>query len=285
MTDAQQSDSFPRGDQPGKTRTWWHPLLVRMLDYALGSAFTVEEEVSVGKIPLRVDILLVRREGGQLSEAKRQELSALVPLLNRFTLIEFKGPTDGMERGDFSQLVGCSFLWLSQQTEAVPHEDVSLVVLAPTVTGPLRDELRLLSCEVREHEPGILQVVGLPFLTWLVETDLMAKRGQPILSLVSRVFLKDRERIIEELVHTGHETLLRYMVQQIEQFGSKEGFAMQHGVSDDLQQMQELGEELLTKILERVPAERRLRGLSPEELLASLTEEQAARLRELLVRE
>jgi len=273
-----------------------------MLDFVLASAFKVEEEVSVGRMPLRVDILLVRREGGQLSEVKRQELSALVPLLNRFTLIEFKGPTDAMERGDFAQLVGCSFLWHSQQTEAVPHDEVSLVVLAPTVTGRLRDELRSLACEVAQHEPGVFRVVGLPFVTWLVETDLMAERGQPVLSLVSRVFLRDRRRIIETLAQTGHETLLRYMVQQIEQFGSREGFAMQHGVSDDLQEMQELGEELLTKILERVPAERRLRGLlpedvlralppeerlrglSPEELVAGLTEEQTSRLRELLDR-
>ena len=64
MSDVQQSDSSERGDQPGKMRTMWHPLLVRMLDYSLGSAYTVREEVSVGKMPLRVDILLIRREGG-----------------------------------------------------------------------------------------------------------------------------------------------------------------------------------------------------------------------------
>ena len=78
-----------------------------MLDFALASAFKVEQEVSVGKLPLRVDILLIRREGGQLSEAKSRELPALLPLLNRFTLLEFKGPTDALERGDFAQLWLC----------------------------------------------------------------------------------------------------------------------------------------------------------------------------------
>src|SRR5208337_2432259 len=149
------SDSSERGDQPGKTRTWWHPLLARMLDFVLASAFKVEEEVLVGKMPLRVDILLVRREAGQLSEAARRELSALVPLLNRFTLIEFKGPTDVLERGDFAQLLGCSYLWHSQQRELVPHEEVSLVVLAPAVSAPLGDELRFLGFHASQHEPGI----------------------------------------------------------------------------------------------------------------------------------
>ena len=32
-------------------------------------------------------------------------------------------------------------------------------------------------------------MAGLPFATWLAETDGMAKRGRPVLLLVSRVFL------------------------------------------------------------------------------------------------
>ncbi len=306
----QQSGTSDRSDQPGKTRTWWHPLLVRMLGFALDSAFKVEQEVSVGKLPLQVDILLIRREGGRLSEIGARELSELLPLLNRFTLIEFKGPTDAMERGDFAQLVGCSYLWHSQLSEPVPHEEVSLIVLAPAVSGALRDELRLLGCEVSEHELGIFRVAGLPFTTWLVETDAMAERGRPILSLVSRVFLNDRGSIIERLARGGHEALAHYhyMVQQVRQFRTEEDFAMQQVLSENLE---EFDKELVTKLLEEIPVERllerlrdlppeerlrglppeeRLRGLSPEEsmralppeFLAGLSDEEAARLRELL---
>ena len=278
MTDIQQSDSSEPGAQPGKARTMWHPLLVRLLEYALGSAFTVREEVSVGKMPLRVDILLLRREEGQLSEAQRLELSALLPLLNRFTLIEFKGPTDVMKRGDFGKLIGCSFLWQSQESEPIPHEDVSLVVLAPTVSNALREELRLLGLEASQHEPGIFRVIGLPFATWLVETDVMAEQGQVVLSLVSRVFLKDRGRIMERL-GDADEPLVRYVAQQVHQFRTEKDFALQHADSEYLEEMED---DLLTKILEWVPAERRLRGLSPEERLAGLSDEEAARLRELL---
>ena len=99
MTEPQNTDRSERADRPGKTRTWWHPLLARLLDYELATAYAVRDEVLVGKLPLRVDILLIRREAGQLSEASRRDLSVLVPLLNRFTLIEFKGPTDTLEPG------------------------------------------------------------------------------------------------------------------------------------------------------------------------------------------
>ena len=197
-------------------------------------------------------------------------------LLNRFTLIEFKGPTDAMERGDFAKLAGCSYLWHSQLSEPVPHADVSLIVLAPAVSGALREELRLLGCEASQHEAGIFRVAGLPFTTWLVETDVMAERGQPILSLVSRVFLNDRRSIIEKLARGGHGALAnyRYMVQQVKQFRSEEDFAMQQAVSENLEQFEE---ELFAKMVAEASVEQRLRGLSPEERLQGLSSEELLR--------
>ena len=65
---------------------------------------------------------------------------------------------------------------------------------------------------------------------------------------------------------------------------------MQHALSENLEELQE---QLLTKMLERTPRERllqalspeeRLRGLSPEQCLAGITEQEAARMRELLER-
>ena len=229
MNQPQNRNSSEREDRPGKTRTWWHPLLARLLDYELATAYAVRDEVLVGKLPLRVDILLIRREAGQLSEASRRDLSVLVPLLNRFTLIEFKGPTDTLEPGDLAQLVGCAFLWHGQQAERVPQADVSLVVLAPSVNEAIRDELRCLGWQISEHEAGVHRITGGPFTLWLIETDVMAELGQPVLSLVSRVFLKEHERIIEQLTRTGYGMLLCYTLQQIEQFRSLgEEFAMQH---------------------------------------------------------
>jgi hypothetical protein len=121
----------------------------------------VLEEVYVGKLPLRVDILLIRREAGQLSEANRRELGSLLPLLNRFTLVQFKGPTDALQRGDFARLVSYSMLWHSQQLDPIPHSDISLLVSAPAVNQGIREELQLLGCEIHEHEAGIHRVAGL----------------------------------------------------------------------------------------------------------------------------
>jgi hypothetical protein len=61
MSEPQHPDSSERADRLGKTRTWWHPLLARLLDYELATAYAVRDEVLVGKLPLRVDILLIEQ--------------------------------------------------------------------------------------------------------------------------------------------------------------------------------------------------------------------------------
>jgi hypothetical protein len=110
---------------------------------------------------------------------------------------------------------------------------------------------------------------------WLIQTDGMAQLGQPIFSLVSRVFLNEHERIIEQLTRTGHGMLLCYTLQQIEQFRSLgEEFAMQHAGTEC---MGELEEELQTAVLEAIPAERRVRGLPAEERLRGLPAEERLR--------
>ncbi len=150
----------------------------------------------------------------------------------------------------------------------------------------------LLPFSPAQHEPGIFRVAGLPFTSWVVETDVMAERGQPVLSLVSRVFLNDRRSIIEKLARGGQGALAhyRYMVQQVKQFRGEEDFAMQQAVSENLKQFDE---ELFAKMVEEASVEQRLRGLSsqevlrvlpPEKFVAGLSEEEAARLRELLER-
>ena len=78
MHESDDPDHAEDEQRPGKTRTWWHPLLVRLLDFELAAAYKV--------------------------------LSVLLPLFRRLTLVEFKAPTDALQPGDLAQLVGCAFL-------------------------------------------------------------------------------------------------------------------------------------------------------------------------------
>jgi hypothetical protein len=115
----------------------------------------------------------------------------------------------------------------------------------------------------------------LPFTAWLVETDTMAARGETVLSLVSRVFLDERERIIQRLKDSGRTVLLDYLLQQVQQFrqGGEE-FAMQH---TDCEYLGLVEEDLQTAVLEQIPPERRIRGLPPEDRLRGLPPEDRLR--------
>ena len=66
-------------------------------------------------------------------------------------------------------------------------------------------------------------MTGGPFTIWLIESDVMAGLGQPILSLVSRVFLNEHERIIGQLSRTRHVALLHYVLQQVGGTGTEKG--------------------------------------------------------------
>ena len=138
-------------------------------------------------------------------------------------------------------------------------------------------------------------------MAWLVENDVLAQRGQAILSLVSRVFLRERKRIRQQWTDAGHLDLMYYALQQVAQFRrSGEEFAMDH---KDVKYMGEVEEELQMAVLESIPPERgmwggppeerlrgmelteRLHGVSFEELVGNLSEEQRVQLRALLERQ
>jgi hypothetical protein len=42
--------------RPGRRRTWWHPLFARTLKWALHGDYEVRDEVSLGELPLRLDV-------------------------------------------------------------------------------------------------------------------------------------------------------------------------------------------------------------------------------------
>src|SRR5204863_3074292 len=95
-----QPTDQPSATTPGKIRTWWHPLLASLLRWQLGSHYRLEEEVPVGQKPLQIDILLLRKEQGELPASARQVLAGLVEYLGEWTLLEFKSPSDTLRAGD-----------------------------------------------------------------------------------------------------------------------------------------------------------------------------------------
>jgi hypothetical protein len=277
QTPPQPADE-PEG-KPGKIRTWWHPLLASLLRWQLGSHYHLHEEVPVGQKPLQIDILLLQKEQGELPASARQVLAGLAEHLGAYTLLEFKSPSDTLRAGDFQTFLAYALLYRAQNQPLLGPEQLHLVVLAPRLTRPYRQELEALAVTAEQQEPGIWRLQGGLVLhpTWVLETEVLAGLSHPLLTLVSPPFLENPVSAYELLQQGGYTNLVVYLAQQIQQFRLRgEEFAMQHlGTEDELK-------HVLREILATLSPEERLEGLSEEERLKGLTAEQLEHLRQLL---
>jgi hypothetical protein len=182
----------PPAATPGKIRTWWHPLLANLLRWQLGSHYHLEEEVPVGQKPLQIDILLLHKEQGELPPDACQILAGLVECLGEFTLLEFKSPSDTLRAGDFQTFLAYALLYRAQNHPLLEPARLHLLVLAPKLTKPYRDELRTLGVTAEPQAPGIWRLQGglVVHRTWVLETEELAGLAHPLLTLVSPKFLQ-----------------------------------------------------------------------------------------------
>jgi hypothetical protein len=262
-------DATPQPDsKPGKIRTWWHPLLASFLRWQLGSHYQLEEEVPVGQKPLQIDVLLVRKEEGNLPVHAQQILAGLAEYFNDITLLEFKSPSDTLRAGDLQTFLAYALLYRAQNEPLLAPNKMHLLVLAPRVTKAYREELQALAVTVIEEQPGIWSLQGGPVnhRMWVLETAVLAGLEHPLLTLFSPQFLQQGKQVYAQLRAGGYTELVVYLAQQIQQFQLRgEEFAMQHlGTEDEMQQA-------LLDIVASLPPKQRLAGLSPKELLASLS--------------
>jgi len=266
-----QPGSEAADKKPGKIRTWWHPLLASFLRWQLGSHYQLQEEVPVGQKPLQIDVLLLRKQQGDLPEHAQQVLAGLVDYFNEITLLEFKSPSDTLRAGDLQTFLAYALLYRAQNEPLLAPDKLHLVVLAPSLTKAYREELRALAVTAHEEQPGIWALQGGPVnhRTWVLETAVLAGLDHPLLTLFSPQFLNQGQQTSAQLRAGGYTELVVYLAQQIQQFQQRgEEFAMQHlGTEDELKR-------ILLELQATLTPEERLAGLSPEERLEGLSPEE-----------
>jgi hypothetical protein len=146
--------------------------LAGLLRWQLGSHYHLEEEVPIGQKPLQIDILLLLKEAGELPASARQVLAGIVEYLNEITLLEFKSPSDTLRAGDFQTFLGYAFLYRAQNHPLLDPSKMNLLVIAPKLTKPYREELRTLGVAAQVAEPGTWRLEeGMVHRTRVLETE------------------------------------------------------------------------------------------------------------------
>ncbi len=271
---SQPSEPDP-AEKPRKIRTWWHPLLVNLLRWQLGSYYHVEEEVPVGQKPLQIDILLLWKDQGELPETARQILAGLAEYFGLYTLLEFKSPSDTLQAGDFQTFLAYALLYRAQNQPLLDPRQLHMLVVAPKLTKPYREELAILGVTAQPQEPGIWRLQGglIVHPTWVLETEVLAGLEHPLLTLISPKFLEDRLGTYQIFRQAGYSNLVVYLAQQVQQFHLLgEEFAMQHlGTEDELI-------TVLRDMWKAMPPKERAKMFDPEEVKQLSTEKEGKQL-------
>jgi hypothetical protein len=232
----------------------WHLAFANLMQHRAPPNFEVQTEVRLTIEPQRADMLLLRR----LNEANRDDEAKLLRWLwhrlGRVTIVEFKSPVDSPFRpGDLLRLVGYGFLYDTAHIKELPApSDLTLVLVIASITGVLQAEIERMGWTLVPLANGYSRIEGVVYSLYVAETDAVCDAEKDeYLRLFSRLRAQQGE---------ATKWLSQWMAEKKMKEPEIEG-------QPDYEQM-------FQKMVEALPAEKRLAGLTPEERLAGLAPEQ-----------
>ncbi|MCI0572462.1 MAG: hypothetical protein L0Y66_17035, partial [Myxococcaceae bacterium] len=205
------------------------------------------------------------------ADHRAQTLRRLWPLLPRVSVTEYKSPGHPYRPGHLDRLWSYAHAYFAQQrslprkradgtvllpgdggaAEVRAREDLCTVLVVPERTPSLDEDVESMGLSWEELGSGYLRVTGGLFALYVVELDVVGPAEG------------------DDLLHSlGHGKLVTPEARWFwsELVGTKEaGMSMQDMEGYD---------ELMQKLLDALPPEQRLAGLSSEQRLAGLSSEQ-----------
>ena len=275
----------PKQPKPVKKRlTWWHPLFGGALEYSSKDSFEVLAEEEVGQLPMLIDIIiLLLAENRPLPEWTLNAAPSLFTRLNECTIIEFKGPTDSLEDGDFALSLSRALAWTSRHERKLTNREITMIFIAPRLTSSFKAEIERLGGKVREEAKGIFEVSSSTFETWVIESIEGEKRGEPLLSLVSPRILNDPHDVFDKLDGGPYTEFLGFCFRQIQKFQkNRKEFRLRYEQTEEMSNLlEEVREEILEsvtdeekkKLIQTIPVKDRLDGIAVEDRLDGIAVE------------
>jgi len=278
---------------------YWHPFLVQLLRDEYGDLLEILDEVLLGRMPPRLDMVIIRRD---------PQVALPFPFcyLGPITVVEFKGPDEIAGQPELVKLEGYSLLYQYQQ-RYWERSDLTLWLAASRFSPEvLRPGGACLQAE-REVGTGVIGGVLDGFPTFLLNLDVLDLNEATLpLKMVSR---GPHERDLMEFVVDRAQLLARYVehLPLLHATALKEVLKMRkinpEQIGLEVTEVIDLWEEEqviqgalqlwgLEKVVEALGPERAIEALGPERAIEALGPERAiealgrtlgkARLRALL---
>jgi len=260
--------------------TAYHFYFSLLLEYLLKNyGYDVEPLVKVGKLPLEVDIIVIK-DRDKLRTKDFVQLDFLFQRLSDYNLIEFKGPTDTLTWQDYLHLEAVSYLYRIK-IDHREKNDVRLFTIASTIPEDFSEFLSSNGVRPEKISAGLYSLIGSSayrhYLLALNEMD-PDTRNELLLFFSSKYH--DR---MSEIISDEENKITLYLIQELFQ---KERRKMKFKIKDEDLVVRDL-REVVRRIpiewrLEGITPKDRLKGLSPEERLHGLKPEDLKRLKQLL---
>ncbi|WP_437338875.1 hypothetical protein [Sorangium sp. So ce394] len=236
------------------SRNLWHLGFANLVRARGPSNVAVQLDVPLTVEPQRADVLLLRKADAPHEAGDARVLRGLWPLLGTDTVLEYKSPArSAFRRGDLLRLWGYGVQHHVAQIERLSgYRALTLVLVVASVTRTLVRELAEMDWVLVPLGGGYGRIDGAVYTTYLVVTDEVAESEQDdFLRIFSHrpVLSPEARRWLQQWVRPEEGTM-----QDVEEL---EGY-----------------DEMLQKLLDSLPVERRLVGLTPEERLAGLAPEE-----------
>jgi hypothetical protein len=236
----------------GAKRTAWHFYFCILLRRYAPKIFEIRDEVPLSEEPPRMDFLLLRKAGELAAADPGETLIDLWPLLPSVTVAELKTVPGPYEKGNLDRLwMYCHGHYAANHETIGDRSEMCALLLVPNRTPTLDKDVRAMGLVWEDLGHGYWRLAGGLFALLVVEIDTVA--GEP------------DEDLLGLYAHSAVRT-----PRAIQFWGELAG-------SEAKMEMRELEgyEEAIKKILNALPDDLRLAGITPEKRLAGLTPEQA----------
>ena len=236
----------------------------------------MSSEVSLSRLPLRVDILVVQRN--DIAHATVHKFHSIFDHLGKHTLIEYKGVTDDLEPADVFTLLAYACLYMRERQIFDP-KDMCLMVVADRIPNAFVKQIERMDGAFVAVGNGLYKghLCGLPLHGVELREAYKTGPSERLLYMFTREFLHDHGPI--KLLDTEEMSVYRLISEHVQQLRGNRATMDMKDVDLAAKSYEDALIQLLAtatpkQISAALAPEQRLAGLAPEQRLAGLAPEQ-----------
>ncbi len=177
----------------------WHPAFYGAAELEFISNkgdLAFNREYNLGKEPLRLDLLVVRKRPDSYIE------NEIGHIFKRYNVIEYKSPEDELSIDDFYKTVGyaCLYKGLGETVDQIPLKELSVSIFRDMYPLNLFKTLRSLGMKIERRYPGIYYIRGCQAMpdTQIVVTRRLDEKHRALRVLSKKAMEEDVQGFIKE---------------------------------------------------------------------------------------